>query len=901
MQTEKFDSSSQPGKQDNKNPVAQPPRQKQRITAIALSAITCIFLCVIGFEIINNKPPSWPGLKKDTASLFFSKKSLHNKVTLGKPLAPPENSSATAPAQPQNDAQIEQLVQLNQLQAQKIKKLREELADINQRLNDVRPESLATAEPVIEENANIENVPEQDTEKFSKQIAEQEELNQKLTATLQENEQKTHHLQLAIDALTTMVHTHKDAHEKTKEQLQIHLAEAQERHKGAKEHELELLATIAKTEGELNDAIARAENDKLRIQELEHKLAINTNLLHITQSELEPYKVRVEQAEQALQIAVNDLQDSKDSQKTEFKETINLLNEQIVTLRMDLNAETDRSASVIASLKEENSDLISELTSKSETLSKQEEKFNLMRGVLIELKDRLSAADKVLVRQNETIEAKQSEINQLSATMETTKTDLLAQLDVLTNELHQEKTRGEELKQQLAEGLQQEKAHSEEIAKKLNDELQQEKSKSDDLAQKLTFARNEYDAEQRRAQDILQQLMEIELQKLSTEQQLSQHQKMLANREQQVDDLSNTLEATKTNLASQYDTLQNQLNQEKAKSDSLAQKLTHAKEEYEQEQRHAQEIAQQLNQIAEKSSSAEQKLTQHQNTLTSREQQINALAQALEATRVEMTSQIESIKNELSHEKTNSQALAQKLAQVQKEYETEQRQAQEVTQLLKQLEQQSTSTQQQLHHHQNALASKEQQIDALSKDLETTRINLAAQLEESKRLLQQEKARGEALTQQLTQSQEQYDAEKQRSQEVAQQLKQFEKKSTTAEQKLALHQHTLSTREAQVNDLTSSLESTKSELTAQIESLHQELIRERAKSQSLQEELTVVKDDYDAEQHSTYELDRRLKAITQELKVKEKNLADAEQTLSDIVQRMDDLERENYKHTTSTK
>lgn len=58
MQGEKFDHSTHAGKQDSSLAPPQPPRQRQRKTAVVLSVITCLFMCIIGFEIINDKDDS---------------------------------------------------------------------------------------------------------------------------------------------------------------------------------------------------------------------------------------------------------------------------------------------------------------------------------------------------------------------------------------------------------------------------------------------------------------------------------------------------------------------------------------------------------------------------------------------------------------------------------------------------------------------------------------------------------------------------------------------------------------------------------------------------------------------------------------------------------------------------
>lgn len=180
-------------------PPTQPRRERKRNTAIMLSAITCLFMGIMGYEMIRYEPLS------ATVSPVSTETSL---------VAKPKIFLEKAESQQTNELPIRVLSSQNRLQAQKIKALKADLDLVTQRLHDFHL-SIQSATKAVESK----KVHELETE-LSQNKQANEHLQDSIHHLHEEIElmdQKSMTMEQTIDSLLSMMDSHKLKQERSNE------------------------------------------------------------------------------------------------------------------------------------------------------------------------------------------------------------------------------------------------------------------------------------------------------------------------------------------------------------------------------------------------------------------------------------------------------------------------------------------------------------------------------------------------------------------------------------------------------------------------------------------------------------------------------------------------------------
>jgi len=220
----KFSPQRKPSDNENEYPSHQA-RERQKTTAIALSVITCLFMCVIGYEIIRETQPA-------TNDLSLSGTSQQSSLILAKPSY---DYIAEANTREDHESQeIQRLRDQNRAQANKIKALQQELVEKVQSSHEIKS-NLFRLESDPKDRLKINELSQKlsDAERTNFQLG--------LTVTTLQNEllgieSKMNQAEVTRDALAAMLATHRT----TKEQ---EIAEHQK-----KIEELEAFSTQSQTD-----------------------------------------------------------------------------------------------------------------------------------------------------------------------------------------------------------------------------------------------------------------------------------------------------------------------------------------------------------------------------------------------------------------------------------------------------------------------------------------------------------------------------------------------------------------------------------------------------------------------------------------------------------------------------
>jgi nucleoid-associated protein YgaU len=176
-------------------------KQRQKKTGVALSVITCLFLCVVGYEIIRENQTA---VDEEGGAKGPEKKPLQIIGRDSSAAAAPVLSAQTDGPNSYDTYQIKLLVEQNRLQAEKIKQLRDELLSTTQRLHDIKPNLFTKSN--AQDLAKIADL--------SQQLAESEELRVQLALHKENIDSETRDIKKKLnemgvikDSLAAMVET----------------------------------------------------------------------------------------------------------------------------------------------------------------------------------------------------------------------------------------------------------------------------------------------------------------------------------------------------------------------------------------------------------------------------------------------------------------------------------------------------------------------------------------------------------------------------------------------------------------------------------------------------------------------------------------------------------------------
>lgn len=175
---------------NSEHPHSQPPKERQRKTAIMLSVITCLFMGIMGYEIVrNNSAPAEDAGQNSILLERTEKNTAYNDENLP----------------------LKVLHAQNRLQAQKIKTLKTELNETAHRLHEIQLSLLSAKQ--ASDNSKIEEL--------EASLAQKNEENDRLQASLatlqvliEANDLKMVHMEQTIDSLMLMADTHQNKKEK---------------------------------------------------------------------------------------------------------------------------------------------------------------------------------------------------------------------------------------------------------------------------------------------------------------------------------------------------------------------------------------------------------------------------------------------------------------------------------------------------------------------------------------------------------------------------------------------------------------------------------------------------------------------------------------------------------------
>lgn len=418
-------------------------REKQRTTAIALSVITCVFMCVIGYEIIRENNPKSDLIKEEAEekrpSLILSKLSLM------------DNNRFLAQLDDEEDGyenhQIRMLQDQNRKQANKIKALRQELLDKMQAVHDIKA-NLFKQEGDPRDKAKIADL--------SRQLEEKEKTANQLSTNLKSLEfellnlnRKIEHSEITRDALATMIESHRAA----REQEHILAEKQMEKLNQANAEEISSLNTTVNQLQQSNAVFEQENKEKITAlnkmnRELEQQYLLYEEKTKEHQNLAELYQnVQKDMGQQILDLVAlleweaasksrirEELQTALEKQELEKSTIISLLeaelqkrNEVIALHEAEQNLHRNKMGFTAHEAQEQLLDLIAtlefEMTRTSYLQKEMDKTIYLQKLSLGDHNQAIHAMEGELRKQHSIIEQKSEELENLSTILKITRND----------------------------------------------------------------------------------------------------------------------------------------------------------------------------------------------------------------------------------------------------------------------------------------------------------------------------------------------------------------------------------------------------------------------------------------------------------------------------------------------
>ena len=982
MQGEKYDHSTQAGKQDSSLATPQPPRQRQRKTAVVLSVITCLFMGIIGFEIINDKNGSSdtnPGRDNDRSSsvMMFSKNKEYEEVGIsGNILALADGPHAVS--------QITKLQEENRLQSEKIKALTDEIIQTNMMVGNLRPELFLSRETLRDIRLD----------EMERKITAKDELNGRLKGdiqTLQEeltdNQKKINQMQTTIDSLTSALENHKSMLAKAEEKSMLlnELAENVEEFAIQKQNYLDQLTRsqyqanaksdlIKELTVEIDDYTKQKQNLEKELAAAKESASLKGNLLNELTLQIDEFTKRSFRLENEIVTArehekiKSDLMSELESHVEDYiqqkkqieqelakaKETTNALQKDLETALSNFESEHKRALA----FEEQINTLENTETASNKTLEGLKKDFQAtLEDFDVQRKHSLDVEEQLKL-----------ELNRVN----TEYSAVVQELDKARQELSQYQT---ELQKALA-SYDDHHQHSSDIEEQLKIELNKINAEYATVVQELDKTRNEasgyqtdlqkalanYDDEHQHSND-LEQHLKLELNKLSADYTSAQEelnkaraeasslhadlQKALANYEDEHKHLLDIEEQLKSDLNkvnAEYAAALQELDKNRQSASGFQTHLETALANYENEHKRSLDHEEQLQQALDKISSLNQEIAARQTT-DEKHQEIEEFAKSLSETKNDLMNQLEKISAELDQEKTKSLSLKNQLDSALNDHDAykhnneEQEQKlhaiasqlsekeanlaaaeQKIDDLIRQMEQASDHNRNLVQEKENihskykqeiAQLSNPDQLDQLKTDLKVALANYEEEHKHAQEIENQLKSyedrfhnesahanAQEGLLNQLSSNLQEaianYENEHKKVMEIQEQLKLTAEKTATLEQELSSSRQIADATHQELNERAHSLSNAKGDLEDQLQKLAAELDDEKSKSQNLNEDLSNALHDHDAEKQTTFELEQKLQHIALQLNEKEKHLSIAEQKISEMLARMEEMSQQNH-------
>lgn len=224
---------------NNMSEHSQPPKERQRKTAVMLSVITCLFMGIMGYEIIRNNDLESP------AKHIFLERVEQVKVN-------------------EESLPLKVLHAQNKLQAQQITALKIELNETAHRLHEIQL-SLLSAKQASNDNKILN---------LQAALDEKGEENHKLQALLstlqvliEDNDLKMTHMEQTIDSLTDMLEQHQMKKEKTTEVYAKRVENLQEAFQVEKEELVKSIHALEFSQGQLKTELGEHYAEIVRLEE----------------------------------------------------------------------------------------------------------------------------------------------------------------------------------------------------------------------------------------------------------------------------------------------------------------------------------------------------------------------------------------------------------------------------------------------------------------------------------------------------------------------------------------------------------------------------------------------------------------------------------------------------------
>lgn len=679
-------------------------RDRQRTTAIALSVITCLFMCVIGYEIIRENTPKREepiaNLEKKTSSLILTK-----------------NSNIPFSDQPDEDGeedsyenhQIRFLQEQNRKQAAKIKALRQELVEKMHGTHEIKA-SLFKQDGDPRDRAKIADLSQQLEEK-ERSINELADLMKNLEFELSTLQRKIDHSEVTREALAAMIEHLRTTKEQEYTAAQQRLEEQQQM---SGEEILALKESIAQLETSLA-TLDKDHKEKVdALDRINQELAEHYNLLDSKTQEHQSLSEMFQQTQESMTNQVlnlmatleweatskarvtNELQKALEKQKLEKDTVIGLLESELEKRNAIISAKEKEEPQVeIHHAREQLLNLVATLELEMTRASFLQ--HDLDRTVYLQRQNmqvkalEIDALEHDLKKQKLILESKGEELENLASVLHLTRDAHHQQIHELVVSHQYESLRAQQLEDALAVSVQE----KDDLSHELSDPTKQhafKDAKIQELENIVTELKQEVDAK-----DTLLAARQLELRTLLASEVSAAH-----FLRQQTVDLAHQIETGNIQLQQLHEDVKN----------AAAQKELNTEQQ---------------NKIKELESSLlalSQNLQKKETLLTEKESQLEELIQKQNSSEQLLKSQMEELAQVLNRESARLAELEHELEHAKVEHERGQ--------------QDTMHLNEQLQSHRSSLQSKEDEINRLTQSREKLEADLSNKISQLQAQIQKE-------------------------------------------------------------------------------------------------------------------------------------------------------------------
>lgn len=830
MQNDRFETPST-ARNDSASSQAQPPKQKKRTTAIALSVITCLFMCVIGFEIVSmnkDKDEDGPVSKKSSKPHFvFTKKDGRGDVAIGKTSNAFESATTT-------NKQLSALQELNRQQAEKIWALRQDLAETNKRLN------VLTANGKVEES---HAAPSKSAE-LTRLIAEQERLNASLNSDIKELENELaeskkniNQLKLSIEALTLMLDERRATSDQAALRYEEKLAEAQ---KMLADAESQYAAQLQQKE-------AREEEERKHLtQVIEETELARSNLEKMVAEE----KAKAQELLQHLQ---NEL-DTTERAKSENDGRIQTMEQQLAGLEQsleDLSKQLQAKGYELQELDAEKNNQLAQAAHAAEAIQRDlEHKLVAEQTRVQELQNDLQAAVEAKNNGGTRIQLLEEQLASMMSSLE----ESIAQLQLAHANTATEREHAALMERRLLDA--QEKIGSLELT--VHSHVTELNLKTQDMEHLQTGLERDLQKHQEQIAQLTENLENLEREKTHAEatianlnQELTTAKLVVEERDQHVHSMETAfaarvlqleaaLQSHEQTIAAKTAEIESLISTFGTNSDHFHQQIAQLNDQLEQSQKnHSQELSLQQAEHARDLEALRNEMESYKQSAEARQEEIIVMSADHIRNEDKAKSEISLLLSELENQKTETeserlkrQQLHEDISSITARLEAEQKHAQQLEQLLQETAQKSLALESEMESH------KSQHHEAVS--------NLKSNHEDEVTNL-----KGISLT-------------------LEQQLQESAKQMADLHEELVAHKEMLDTRQQQIVAMeeqqslgAEELRNTIAQLSAELEEYRAAAMRESENSRMLQQERDEIVAKMNAELENAIELEGRLKNADQ--------------------------------------